>query len=146
MRIPNNKGYAGRLGRGVQTLLGSRFFVAVSALTMTAFLAHVLNAPERFPQFAVLSFQTMGILPPLPPAPDLPQVGATVKEAAHGAAQAGLPYLQAWLAEQGAKVKAYFAANPGSVVIGNYVGLVLSGAALGIGTYLLAQQRKTTAV
>lgn len=146
MRIPNNKGYVGRLGLGIQTLLGSRFFVAVSALTMTAFLAHVLTAPERFPQFAVLSFQTMGILPPLPPAPDLPQLNGTAKDAVQGATSAGLPYVQAFLAEQGAKVKAYFAANPGSVVIGNYVGLLLSGAALGVGTYLLAQQRKTTAV
>lgn len=142
MRIPSNKGYGGRVGHAVQGLLGSRFFVALSGLCLTAFLAHVLNAPDRFPQFMVLNFQTMGILPPLPPAPDLPELSATVKDAAHSAAQAGLPYVQHFLADIGAKVEAWFAANPAAVTIGNYVGLVTSGAGLFLGTYLLARQQR----
>ena len=140
MRFPSNKGYGGRVGHAVQGLLGSRFFVAVSGLCLTAFLAHVLNAPDRFPQFMALNFQTMGILPPLPPAPELPELSGTVKDAAHNAAQAGLPYVQQFLADLGAKAEAWFAANPTAVTIGNYVGLVTSGASLSLGTYLLARQ------
>lgn len=146
MRLPNNKGYAGRVGTAIQTLVGSRFFVGVSGLCLTAFLAHVLTNPSNFPQFAVINFQTMGILPPLPPAPDLPsldgRVGEVAKDAVLGAKQAGLPYVQAWLAEQDAKAKAYFTANPGAVIAGNYIGLVVSTAATLFGVYLLARQRK----
>jgi len=146
MRLPNNKGYAGRVGTAVQSLIGSRFFVGVSGLCLTAFLAHVLTNPSSFPQFAVINFQTMGILPPLPPAPDLPsldgRVGEVAKDAVQGAAKAGLPYVQAWMAQQGAKVSAYFEANPTSVVIGNYIGLVASAAATLFGCYLLARQQK----
>lgn len=146
MRIPSNKGYFGRVGTAVQTLVGSRFFVGVSGLCLTAFLAHVLTNPSNFPQFAVLNFQTMGILPPLPPAPDLPgldgQAGEVAKDAVQGAKQAGLPYVQAWLAEQDAKAKAYFLANPGAVVAGNYLGLLVSTGATLLGVYLLARQRK----
>lgn len=146
MRLPNNKGYAGRVGTAVQTLIGSRFFVGVSGLCLTAFLAHVLTAPTHFPQFAVLNFQTMGILPPLPPAPDLPsldgRVGEVARDAVQGAKQAGLPYVQAWFAEQDAKAKAFFTANPEAVVTGNYIGLALSTAATLLGVYLLARQRK----
>lgn len=146
MRLPNNKGYAGRVGTAVRTLIGSRFFVGVSGLCLTAFLAHVLSNPSSFPQFAIINFQTMGILPPLPPAPELPSLdgraGQVARDAAEGAKQAGLPYVQAWLAEQDAKVKAYFAANPGAVVAGNYIGLAASTAATLWGVYLLAGQRK----
>ncbi|KAF0178978.1 MAG: hypothetical protein IV086_01020 [Hyphomonadaceae bacterium] len=142
MQIPSNKGYGGRVSHALQGLLGSRFFVAVSGACLMAFLAHVLTAPDRFPQFVVINFQTMGILPPLPPAPELPELSGTVKDAAHGAVQAGLPYVQQFLADVGAKISAWFAANPAAVVIGNYVGLVASGAALLLGAYLLARQQR----
>jgi hypothetical protein len=138
-----NRGYLGRLGKGVQTLVGSRFFVGVSALTMTAFLAHVLNAPDRFPQFAVINFQTMGILPPPPPGPDLPQLGETARAAVDGAKAAGLPYLQAWLDVQSAKAGAWFAAHPGAVVLGNHIGLAVSGMTTLLGAYLLARQMRS---
>lgn len=143
MQIPSNKGYGSRVGHALQGLLGSRFFVGVSGLCLTAFLAHVLNAPDRFPQFAVINFQTMGILPPLPPAPDLPSLSGRAQEAAQGAVQAGLPYVQQFLADTGAKIGAWFAAHPQAVVIGNYVGLVVSTAATLLGTYLLARQQRS---
>lgn len=142
MRIPDNRGYFGRVGFALQGLVGSRFFVGLSGLCLTAFLAHVLNAPDRFPQFAVVSFQTIGILPPLPPAPALPELSGGVRDAAQGAVSAGLPYVQQFLADQGAKVAAYFDANPTSVTIGNYIGLVVSAGTTLLGTYLLAGQQK----
>jgi hypothetical protein len=108
-----------------------------------AFLAHVLTAPDRFPQFVIINFQTMGLLPPLPPKPDLPELSGAAKDAAQGAVQAGLPYVQQFFADTGAKISAWFAANPTAVVIGNYVGLFASGASLSLGAYLLARQQRT---
>jgi hypothetical protein len=140
MRRTSNRGYAGRVGLALQGLIGSRFFVGLSAAFLTAFLAHVLIAPERFPQFMALNFQTMGILPPLPPAPDLPELSGVAKDAAQGAVQAGLPYVQQFFAATGAKISAWFAANPQAVVIGNYAGLVVSGGFLALGATLLARQ------
>jgi hypothetical protein len=125
-------------GNFLQTLLGSRFFVAVSALFFVAFLAHVTVAQTRFPPISRASFTQIVRFSPQPDArPALPdEVAAQAREAA----AAGQPYAQRFVGEQVAKVSAFYAANPQAVLYTNYVGLAVSGFFFMLALYLLARQ------
>ena len=119
------------LGHAVQTLIGSRFFVAVSGIFFIAFLAHVTSAPDRFPPFTSVNFLgIVGFAPDLGTAPQLP---SQVSEQVGKAANAGLPYLQDFFAK-------FMAGHPQATAYGNYLGLGLSAFFLLLGLYLLARQ------
>ncbi len=119
------------LGHAIQTLIGSRFFVAVSGIFFIAFLAHVTSAPDRFPPFTTVNFLgIVGFAPDLGTAPQLP---SQVSEQAGKAAEAGLPYVQDFIAK-------FMAGHPEATMYGNYLGLALSALFLLLGLYLLARQ------
>ncbi len=119
------------LGHAAQTLVGSRFFVAVSGIFFIAFLAHVTSAPDRFPPFTSVNFLgIVGFAPDMGAAPQLP---SQVSEQAGNAAQAGLPYLQDAFAK-------FMTGHPEATVYGNYLGLGVSAFFLLLGVYLLARQ------
>lgn len=119
------------LGHAAQTLIGSRFFVAVSGIFFIAFLAHVTFAPNRFPPITSVNLlRITGFAPDLGPAPQLPsQVSAQVGNAT----QAGLPYVQDFIAK-------FMAGHPEATLYGNYIGLGVSALFLLLGLYLLARQ------
>ena len=121
-----------------QTLLGSRFFVALTGLLFVAFLAHVTVAQTRFPPITRASLtQILGFAPVQAPRPALPgEVSSRVEEAK----RAGQPYIQRFVAAQEAKVAAFYRANPSAVLYTNYVGLGVSGFFFMLGLYLLARQ------
>jgi hypothetical protein len=132
------KATPGWLWGAAHTLMGSRFFVAVSALSFTAFFAHVTNAPTRFPPITVASVPAMlGFAPPVEARPLAPD---EVREQAGRAAEAGIPYVQPYIDSAREAIAGYFGANTEAVVAGNYLGLALSGFALVLGLYLLARQ------
>lgn len=122
------------LGHAVQTLVGSRFFVAVSGIFFIAFLAHVTTAPDRFPPFTSVNFLgIVGFAPDLGPAPQLPsQIG----EQAGKAMSAGIPYLQDLFTS-------FMAGHPQATMYGNYLGLAVSALFLLLGLYLLARQESS---
>ena len=121
-----------------QTLIGSRFFVAVFGVFFIAFLAHVTTAPDRLPPITKVDIVRMiGFAPPIQPAPDLP---SQVREQAEKAAHAGLPYVQPYLDKAGAAVSAYRSAHPEANFQANCIGLGLSSFLLLLGLYLLARQ------
>jgi len=125
-------------GNFVQTLLGSRFFLAVTALLFVAFLSHVTTAQNRFPPIARISFtQIVSFAPQGEPRPALPgEVSAQLREVAG----AGRPYLQTFVDEQRAKVRAFYADTPDAMMWTNYIGLGLSGFFFMLALYLLARQ------
>lgn len=126
------------LSGATHTLLGSRFFVAVSALFFVAFLAHVTTAQTRFPPITRVSFSQIVSFAPTPaPAPDLPP---EVLEKLAEARRAGEPAAQRYVEEGVGKVGAYYAAHPEAVARSNYVGLVVSGLFLMLALYMLARQ------
>ena len=119
------------LANATRTLIGSRFFVAVSGIFFIAFLAHVTSAPDRFPPFTPVNF--LGIVGFAPDLGERPQLPSQVSEQVGKAADAGLPYLQEFAAR-------LLAGNPEMVIYGNYIGLAISAVFLLLGLYLLAQQ------
>jgi hypothetical protein len=126
-------------GNFVQTLLGSRFFLAVTAIFFLSFLAHVSTAQERFPPFTRIALSAVSAFAPQAagPAPALPEeVNAQVQQAV----AAGMPYAQAFLTEQVLKVRTYYDAHPQAVVTTNYIGLGVSGLLFMLALYLLARQ------
>lgn len=128
----------GWLAGAAQTLLGSRFSVGTSGLFFVAFLAHVTNAPERFPPINRVAISSLlGFAPPVEAAPALP---TEVSEQARAAAEAGTPYVQSWVDEARIGVANYLGANPDAVVWGNYTGLAISSVVFLLSLYLLARQ------
>lgn len=119
------------LGHAIQTLVGSRFFVAVSGIFFISFLAHITSAPDRFPPFTSVNFLgIVGFAPDLGPAPQLP---SQVSEQVGNATNAGLPYAQDFLTK-------FLAGHPETVPLGNFIGLAVSALCLLLGLYLLARQ------
>lgn len=125
-------------GNFVQTLLGSRFFVAVSALLFVAFFSHVMTAQNRFPPITRVSFtQIVSFAPQGEPRPALPgEVSAQLQEAA----SAGRPYLDVFIGEQIAKVDAFYASTPEAMMWTNYIGLGVSGFFFLLALFLLTRQ------
>ena len=119
------------VGHALQTLVGSRFFVAVSGIFFIAFLAHVTSAPDRFPPLTSVNFLgIVGFAPDLGAAPQLP---SAVSEQVGNATSAGLPYVQDFISR-------FMAGHPEATVYGNYLGLAISALSLLLGLYLLARQ------
>lgn len=126
-------------GNFVQTLLGSRFFLAVSAIFFIAFLAHVTTAQTRFPPFTRIALSAVGAFAPeaAVPKPELPdEVSVHVQQAA----AAGMPYVQAFVTEKILQVRTFYDANPQAVMNTNYIGLGLSAFFFMLALYLLARQ------
>jgi hypothetical protein len=126
------------LGQAAHTLVGSRFFVALSGLFFVAFFAHVTSASDRFPPITKFSFASvLGFAPPIE---DRPLAPDEVRTQAQNALNAGMPYAQPYIDQAKDAVVAYFSANKDAVVAGNYVGLIVSLICLITGLYLLARQ------
>lgn len=125
-------------GNFVQMLLGSRFFLAVTALLFVAFLAHVTTAQTRFPPIARVSFtQIVSFAPQGAPRPALPSEVTAITDDIRAA---GRPHVQTFVDAQVAKVQAFYAANPEAMVATNYIGLGISGFFFVLALYLLARQ------
>ena len=133
----------GWLAHATQTLIGSRFFVAVFGVFFIAFLAHVTTAPDRLPPITKVDIVRMvGFAPPVAPAPDLlpSEARARAEQAAAAAKKAGLPYAQPYIAKARAAVTTYREGHPQAVFQANCIGLGISSFFLLLGLYLLARQ------
>lgn len=132
----------GWIAHAIQTLLGSRFFVAVLGVFFIAFLAHVTTAPDRLPPITRVDLvRIAGFAPPVGPAPDL--LPSQAKEDAERLARSGVPYLQPYLNKAKAAATTYQEAHPQAIFYANCIGLGLSSFFLLLGLYLLARQEST---
>ena len=132
----------GWLAHATQTLIGSRFFVAVLGVFFIAFLAHVTTAPDRLPPIAKVDIvRLVGFAPPIAPAPDL--LPSEARAEAERIAQSGVPYLQPYLTKAGAAVTTYRDTHPQAIFHANCIGLALSSVFLLLGLYMLARQEST---
>ncbi|MDX2152338.1 MAG: hypothetical protein SFV54_16490, partial [Bryobacteraceae bacterium] len=106
-----------------------------------AFLAHVKNAPERFPPITKVSISAMlGFAPAVEAPPAAPDA---VADQARQAVDAGIPYLQPYVDSARQSVAAFFGTNADAVAFANLTGLVVSGLFFLLGLYLLARQETT---
>ena len=130
------------LAHATQTLIGSRFFVAVFGVFFIAFLAHVTTAPDRLPPITKVDIVRMvGFAPPIAPAPDLPsEVREQAETAAAAAKTASVPYIQPYIAKAKQAVETYREGHPQAIFYANCIGLGLSSFFLLLGLYLLARQ------
>ena len=136
----------GWLAHATQTLIGSRFFVAVFGVLFIAFLAHVTTAPDRLPPITRVDIVRMiGFAPPVAPAPELlpSDARAQAEKAAAAAKRAGLPYVQPYITKARTAVTTYREGHPQAVFHANCIGLGLSSFFLLLGLYLLARQEST---
>jgi hypothetical protein len=137
-----------KLPEAVRQLVGSRFFVALSALSFVAFLSHAVFAPERFPPMAPLSPALWGLAPAPPPVSEFvelqPGIQQAAGEKAREALAAGIPYAPGaaqWLYT--ALANAAFGGDFGRTTrFLNYIALGAWSALLWWSIYLLARRGK----
>lgn len=109
---------------------------AVGAVTLTAVIAfgcHFTFFPDRLPPLSGFSLADLGLLPTDVAAPVDAATLVEARKQAREAAQAGLPYVQEWLA-----------ANPEAIRWLNLAGLTLATLAF-FGSLTLRDMRKATA-